>query len=66
MIATNIKKYLESKGIKQSFISEKTGIPLAALNATLNGNRKIQVDEYFSICDALNVDLDFFRNKKSA
>lgn len=66
MIATNIKKYLKSKGIKQSFISEKTGIPLVTLNAALNGNRKIQVDEYFSICDVLNVDLDFFRNKKSA
>ncbi len=66
MVATNIKLYLENNGIKQSFLSEKTGIPITTLNATLNGNRKIQIEEYFSICDALNVRLDFFRGRKSA
>ena len=57
MITANIKAYLENNGIKQSFLSEKTGIPTTTLNATLNGNRKIQIEEYFSICEALNVKL---------
>ena len=64
MIAENIKLYLENSGIKQTFLSEKTGIPAPILNATLNGKRKLQVEEYFVICDALHVRLDFFRSKE--
>lgn len=58
---SDIKEYIEAKGIKQSYISEKTGIPKTILNLMLNNNRKIEVNEYMKICDALNVPLDKFR-----
>lgn len=61
MLGTKIKKYLHDNGIKQSYISEKTNLSIPTLNAMLNGNRKITAEEYFLICDALNVNVEFFR-----
>lgn len=55
-----IKKYLKSKGISQTFVSNKTGIPISTLNAILNGNRKLLAEEYFVICQALDVPLETF------
>ena len=58
---TDIKEYLESNGIKQSYISEKTGIPAPILNMMLNNNRKIEANEYMKICDAIGVPLEQFK-----
>lgn len=55
-----IKSYLDSKGISQTFLSTKTGIPLPKLNLTLNGKRNIQIEEYQTICWALGVGVDMF------
>lgn len=66
MKGTDIKNYLEENGIKQSFLSEKTGIPAPILNMMLNDNRKIEANEYMRICDALDLPLDYFRPKKEA
>lgn len=55
-----IKKYLEEKGISQTFISKKTGIPLPTLNLVLNGRRKLTLDEYSIICGVLAVNTDKF------
>lgn len=66
MKGTDIKNYLEENGIKQSFLSEKTGIPAPILNMMLNDNRKIEANEYMRICDALYLPLDYFRPKKEA
>lgn len=59
-----IKEYLNSKGISQTFVANKTGIPISTLNAALNGNRKILAEEYFLICQALEVPLDTFIDVK--
>lgn len=56
----NIKNYLDRHGIRQKFISEKTGISENTLSAMLNGNRRIEVNEYISICKALDVPLNTF------
>lgn len=61
MKGSDIKKFLEANGIKQSFVSEKTGIPASILNMMLNDNRKIEANEYMKICDAIGVPLDFFK-----
>lgn len=50
-----IKDYLESAGISQTHISDKTGIPLAKLNLALNGKRRLTFEEYSLICWALDV-----------
>jgi transcriptional regulator with XRE-family HTH domain len=62
---SDIKKHLEEKGIKQSYVSEKTGIPAPILNMMLNDNRKIEVNEYMKICDAIGVPLDQFKLEKT-
>lgn len=61
MKGSDIKKYLEDNGIKQIFVSEKTGIPASILNMMLNDNRKIEANEYMRICDAIGVPLEQFK-----
>lgn len=63
MTGRKIKEYLKSKGISQTFVSKKTGIPITTLNAVLNGSRKLLAEEYFVICQALGVPLDTFMEK---
>lgn len=60
MVGQNIKSYLAENGIKQTFLSEKTNIPNSILSAMLSGTRKIEVMEYFKICQALKVDMMTF------
>ena len=62
MFGSVIKNYLEENGISQRFLCDKTGISTATMNAMLNGNRKIEVTEYFSICNALQKPVDYFAN----
>lgn len=61
MKGSDIKEYLKVNGIKQAFVSQKTGIPAPILNMMLNNNRKIEVNEYMKICDAIGVPLEQFR-----
>ena len=65
MKGSDIKKYLIENGIKQSYLSEKTGIPSPILNMILNDNRKIEANEYMRICDALGVPLEQFKPDKA-
>lgn len=60
MLGKNIKAYLDEKGIKYSFLSEKTNLPMNVISPMLNGKREIKADEYFMICKALDVPLDTF------
>lgn len=60
MQGSDIKLYLESRGIKQNYVSEKSNIPANVLNLMLNNNRRIEVNEYMAICDVLNLPLDYF------
>ena len=60
MIGLRIKKYLDENGIKYSFISKKTGIPMNILSPLLNGKKKMSVEQYILICDAIGVDLNTF------
>lgn len=59
-VGMKIKDYLESHGISQSFLSDKSGIPPSKLNLALNGKRRIPLPEYQSICWALGVGVDAF------
>lgn len=68
MITQNIYDYIKQKGIKQTFICEKTGLTKQCLNSVLNGRRKLDVEEYSRICQSLDVPYSFFfdYNRKSA
>lgn len=61
MCAEKIKSYLLDNGISQTFLSNKTKIATTTLNAILNGKRKLLASEYFLICNALELPLDYFR-----
>ena len=60
MIGIKVKKYLDKNGIKYSFLSEKIGMPMNVLSPLLSGKRKMSVEEYFAICEALGVPVDTF------
>ena len=53
-VGKKIKSYLENNGITQTFVANKTGIPVQKLNLSLNGNRRLDFDEYELICGALS------------
>ena len=55
-----VKKYLDERGISQTFVSRRTGIPLPKLNLALNGHRKMTFSEYELVCGALEVNNDKF------
>ena len=57
MVGQRIKAYQTENGIKQSFLSEKTDISAQTLAAILSGTRKLEVMEYYRICQALKVDM---------
>ena len=63
MVGQAIKTYLTENGIMQSFLSEKTGIPQPALSKMLAGTQKIEIMEYYRICQALKVDMNKFLPK---
>lgn len=60
-----MKRFISSAGLKQSFISEKTGISKVKLNMILNGNRKCEAAEYVSLCKMLGVEMYEFMESKN-
>lgn len=60
MFGNKIKTYINNKGITQSHIAEKAGIPINTFNAMMNNKRKITVEEYVAICNVLEVDATYF------
>ena len=55
MIARNIAKYVEEKGVKQKVIAAAIGISPQAMSETLAGRRTLSADEYRDICLFLEV-----------
>ena len=60
MVAEKIKKYIDMKGIKQTFLVENTTMNANQIHLSLNGKRTLGADEYVEICDALRVSLNTF------
>jgi hypothetical protein len=58
---SDIKVYLVKNGLKQSHIAKKAGIPEPIFCMMLNDKRRIEVNEYMRICDALGVPLEQFK-----
>ena len=49
---------IKNSGLKQSYVAEKANINPDLLSRMLNGTRKIQADEFFVLCRALNARQD--------
>ena len=60
MLGKRIKDYILSRGYKIGSVAHKCHIPFNIFSAMLNGNRTIKAEEYFLICQALDVSLDYF------
>lgn len=60
MLRENIAAYIAKNGIKQSYLAKKTGITPMAVSSIVNLKRDISAEEYVSVCNALDVTLDFF------
>ena len=54
-IRTFLNSYIEGKGIKQKYISEKTGLECDVISRILRGKRKILASEFLQICRAIEV-----------
>lgn len=60
MLGEKIKNYLVEHGIKQRFLAEKLELPDPVISDMLSGQRKIDAVEYYQICKALRVDMEYF------
>lgn len=60
MVGKRISEYLAENGMKQNFLAEKTGMTASVISDICNGKRKIDCIEYYKICKALNLPLEYF------
>ena len=59
-----LKKFIESKGVKQSYIASKIGMKLATLNNLLNGRVALKTETLEEVCQAMGATPeDFFAFK---
>lgn len=54
-INEKLAEIIAERGLKQSFIAEKTGLKADAVSRILANKRSIQADEFLKICDLLNI-----------
>ena len=54
-IRDNLKSVIETKGFVQAVIAEKAGITPSQLSLILNKNRKLEANEMFDLCQALEM-----------
>lgn len=62
-INERLKSILDDRGVKQAYISQKTGFSADVISRILKGNRKILADEFLTICNALSIDPNSFREQ---
>lgn len=55
-----VRAYIDSNGIKQKTVAEKSGISVVTFNAIMNGKRTLYADDLRAICLALNVSPEVF------
>lgn len=59
-IGEKIKVYADEHGIMQKFLAEKSGMTPSQMSLVMSGQRTLNVIEYFNICKALNVSMEYF------
>lgn len=62
VVQTRLAQYINDLGIKQSAISEKTGINRNIMSAILTNRRKMTADEFEKICIAIQKSPNDFMN----
>ena len=64
-INKRIAEIVVERGIKQSFLAEKTGLSNDAISTLLRCKRKMSASEFLNICDVLNIEPNIFLKKYS-
>lgn len=59
-LGEKIKNYITERGIKQTFLAEKAGIPDSTMSKILSGQLDIAADKYYLICKTLGLSADYF------
>lgn len=55
-----IKKVIKEKGMTYREIAKELKMPLSKLSKILNGNQKMYINDYLSMCKLLGVSINFF------
>ena len=63
MVGSKIKQYLTENGIKIKFLADKTGISQGVIYSICRDETKINIVDYFKICEALGLSADYFREE---
>lgn len=53
MVNERINAAVEDSGLKQKYIADRIGVSEPTFSAILSGKRKVDVDEFFSLCQVL-------------
>jgi transcriptional regulator with XRE-family HTH domain len=65
-INRTLAEIVEKRGIKQSYIAEKTGMSPDMVSKTLRGDRKLTAEEFLIFCEVLDISPELFRNGQVA
>lgn len=60
-INAKLKEIVDKRGLKQTYICEKTGMTSDCVSRILSSTRKITAEEFLLICDVLDIDANEFR-----
>jgi transcriptional regulator with XRE-family HTH domain len=62
LVYQRLRKYIDENGIKQTHVAGRVNsVDVKALNAILNGNRKLSADEFEDICiNGLRISPEYF------
>ena len=60
LVADRVNDYVSRLGIKKTVLSRSSGIPYGTVASILSGRRSMTVEQYQSICKALEVKPSFF------
>ena len=53
VVQTNLRNYVKSNGIKQSFIAERTGLKEYTVSDIFTCRREMKADEFVMMCRAI-------------
>lgn len=53
-VQKNITDYIRDNGIRQNYVAEKAGIKPNKFSLIMNMKRKLQLDDFVSMCRAIN------------
>ena len=59
-LGEKIKVYADEHGIMQKFLAEKAEMSTSQMSSILNGKNNINVIQYYNVCKALGVPMEYF------